>query len=248
MGVVVRYLFFAFLVFALVSCAQESEPLNVTDSEYDSAIDRYPSQIQKEALLGSLGAANSNVVPRRISSIGMTLIKHFEGWSSEVYDDPAGYCTVGFGHLIALALCADTDTTKYDGGITRKQGDEILEQDTRLARSAVSRLVTVDLTVDQFSALSSFVFNVGSNNFANSTLLRRVNAQRHDLAEREFGRWVYSGGEKFTGLEIRRACERSLFTGTLSLDKDGNFDRSKCGGLGVADSVGEPIDIQIGEE
>jgi hypothetical protein len=35
-----------------------------------------------------------------VSDAGLALVKHFEGYSPTVYEDAAGYPTIGFGHLI----------------------------------------------------------------------------------------------------------------------------------------------------
>jgi lysozyme len=45
-----------------------------------------------------------------------------------------------------------------------------LKQDLEEAGKDVSKYVQVSLTDNQFSALASFVFNVGSAAFANSTM------------------------------------------------------------------------------
>ncbi len=131
------------------------------------------------------------------------LVKKWEGLRLEPYRDSAGLWTVGYGHLLPQG-----NTLKP---ITKQQADILLDHDIETARRAVSDLVTVPLTHNQRAALVSFVFNVGRGNFANSTLLRKLNAGDYDGAAREFGRWVYAGGRKVAGLENRRFDEMQTF-------------------------------------
>lgn len=208
--------------------------------------DRVPARTLVEELQGSLGASPP-AGARPINSITVELIKHFEGWSAEAYDDPAGYCTIGFGHLIALKLCRDSDVKKYNPPLDTSEGERILEEDTRSARVVVQESVKVALNAAQFGALVSFTFNVGKGNFARSSLLRFINSGRNDLAEQEFARWVQAGGKTLPGLSIRRACEQMLFTGRLKLDAQGAFNRNACYSLGITPSTTFLIDIDRGE-
>ncbi|NUW61949.1 glycoside hydrolase family protein, partial [Cronobacter muytjensii] len=55
-----------------------------------------------------------------------------------------------------------------------------------------------------------FVFNVGGDAFAKSTLLRKLNKGDQEGACEEMRRWVYAGGMKWKGLQNRREMERSM--------------------------------------
>ena len=63
-------------------------------------------------------------------------------------------------------------------------------------------------TQGQFDALVSFAYNVGVGNLKRSTLLKKI---MHDAPaaeiQREFMKWVYSGGKKLDGLVTRRRWE-----------------------------------------
>ena len=72
-------------------------------------------------------------------------------------------------------------------------------------------LVKVDLTQNEFDALCSFIYNVGSGNFRSSTLLKELNKGNYNNAADELLRWDKSGGEVLAGLSKRRAHERDLF-------------------------------------
>jgi lysozyme len=211
-------------------------------------IDHVTSRIQVERLQGGLGAAPSNIAPRPLNQLSMMLIRDFEGWSPKPYNDAAGYCTIGFGHLIALKSCDKADIGPYGGGISEQRGLEILEADTAYARLVVRKYVSVPLSADEFGALSSFVFNVGEGNFKNSHLRMLVQSGQSRLAIREFGRWVSAGNKVQQGLVARRKCEASLFAGQLSLADSGKFERSKCVSLGIGTNIGTVVDIDRGEE
>ena len=206
-----------------------------------------PSMIQVEELKGSLGAAPSGT-PRRITLRTLELIKEFEGWRSMPYNDVAGYCTIGYGHLIALKRCEEIDLGRFANGLSEDEGQKLLLRDTVRARFAVEKLVNVPLSNSQFGALVSFVYNIGQGAFEKSTLRRKVNLGSFDLANGQFLRWVYSGGKVWKGLQNRRACEQALFRNALALNDEKKIDRSTCIALGAAPSDNELIDIGVGEK
>ncbi len=145
---------------------------------------------------------------RHVSENGLSLIKKFEGFSSTVYCCPAGYPTIGFGHV----LRADEH---FDGGIDKQQAELLLRCDVQIAERAVLRLINVPLTDGQFAALVSFAFNLGGGALQRSTLRRKVNWQEHDEVPAEFVKWVYVRGRKLPGLVKRRRCEAMLYCDTF---------------------------------
>jgi len=137
-----------------------------------------------------------------INRDGLELIKKFEGFSPTVYRCPAGVPTVYYGHLFRYEEV-------YNG--TPEDGEKYLRQDLENAERAVSRLVTAALNENQFSALVSFVFNLGEGALKGSTLLRVLNAGGYLKAADQFLRWTYAGGLILKGLVLRRSAERQLF-------------------------------------
>jgi lysozyme len=210
-------------------------------------IDVIPSQSQVEDFSVTLGIAPDENAAPPLNDIAIKLIKHFEGWSAAAYTDPAGYCTIGYGHLIALHPCEQITLAAFENPITRDGGEHILNKDTFTARLAVHDLITTDIDANEYGALSSFAYNVGKRNFTKSTLLKLVNSGNSDLAGDEFGRWVKGGGRVLPGLITRRACEASLFRGELKLNSNGEFDPASCQTLGAAPSGESLIDIDSGE-
>src|SRR5438105_3401606 len=75
--------------------------LSSADGYAPPPFERVPSELQIEELNGKLpGAAGGGLVPKPIIQLALDLIKAYEGWSPWAYDDPAKYCTIGYGHLI----------------------------------------------------------------------------------------------------------------------------------------------------
>ncbi|UTS93454.1 lysozyme [Rhizobium anhuiense bv. trifolii] len=215
----------------------------------------FPAGIQVEAQRGTLpaAAADNGRVPRRILFVSLGLIKRFEGWFPDFYDDPVGYCTIGWGHLIEKRECASVSGVKRNKFSPRpldvSAGQELLIKDIIPSRRAVDRLVVVRLTDRQFGALTSFVYNVGADNFRKSTLLKMINAGDIEGAKGQFARWNRANGVPLNGLKKRRACELALFNGYGRNLQNGLFDVSFCALLpGVAaEDPANSVDIIAGE-
>src|SRR5436190_9226813 len=114
--------------------------------------------------------------PTRLSSAGAEFIGRFEGFRGSMYNDAAGHCTIGFGHLVHHGPINGAEPAEFKHGITLQRGLALLEQDAATAAERVRAHVKVPLNQAQFDALVSFVFNVGGGAFEGSTLLKRLNA------------------------------------------------------------------------
>jgi len=135
----------------------------------------------------------------QISPRGLALIKQYEGFSALRYLCPAGYWTIGYGHVLQTAEAAHT--------MNEEEASELLAQDIR----AIMRLVSAALSQNQFDALCSFAFNLGAGALQRSTLRRKINNNEHDCVPAELLRWVYAGGRILPGLLARRRAEGQLY-------------------------------------
>ena len=144
---------------------------------------------------------------RHVTEEGLNLIKRFEGFSPTIYICPAGYPTIGYGHVV---LAHEQD--QFAAGITPAEATELLGMDVRIAQRAVLRLISVPLTDGQFDALVSFTFNLGAGALQRSTLRRKVNRGEHERVPSEFMRWTRSAGVQLRGLIFRRKAECQLYT------------------------------------
>jgi lysozyme len=140
---------------------------------------------------------------KQIGKAGLDLVKSFEGLKLRAYLCPANVWTIGFGSTGPHVTPGKV--------ITEAQADGLLQDDLDRFEKAVTRLVTVPLTQNQYDALVSFAFNVGISALERSTLLKRVNAKLFDQARAEFGKWNRAGGRPLAGLTRRRAAEAALF-------------------------------------
>lgn len=130
------------------------------------------------------------------------LIERFEGCRLHRYLCPAGYWTIGYGHVCS----------RSQPDITQTVADALLAQDMIVAEHAVLRLTRPrNPTPGQYAALVSFTFNLGAGNLAASTLIHRYREGDDWAAANEFLKWVHGGGRVLPGLVARRAAERAAF-------------------------------------
>lgn len=140
----------------------------------------------------------------KTSKIGRALIKEFEGFSPTAYVCPAGVLTIGYGHTKGVQ---EGDT------VTREEADLLLQQDLQAAENTVNA-TGLKLSQLQFDALISLVYNIGSGNFSNSTLLKllKVSTQPTADIEKWWKAWNKGGGKVLPGLQRRREAEYALYS------------------------------------
>jgi GH24 family phage-related lysozyme (muramidase)/transcriptional regulator with XRE-family HTH domain len=132
------------------------------------------------------------------------MVAGFEGYRDHAYRDVAGNQTAFFGHKL-----------KPGENVAGMDPLRVLMNDLATTLAAVHKLVKVHLGRNQENALADFVFNVGANKFANSTMLRRLNSGDFAGAADQFQHWNYAlvNGHMTTlkALTDRRSAEASLF-------------------------------------
>lgn len=146
---------------------------------------------------------------RQVNQDTINLLHSFEGLKLNAYLCPARVWTIGYGN------------TRYENGQPVRQGDVITRQRAnelfanivnREFVPAVSRMVKVPLNDNQFGALVSFAYNIGTGALGRSTLLRMINANPNNPAIRaEFLKWNRAGGRVLNGLTRRREAESNLY-------------------------------------
>lgn len=140
----------------------------------------------------------------RVTEKGIELIKRFEGFSPAKYLCPAGYLTIGYGHVIK-------EGEAFDEPIDEEEAEQLLMKDLIKFEKSVLRLINVQLTEGMFDALVSFSYNLGSGALQRSALRQKLNRAEYLDAADEFLKWVYSRGRKLKGLVLRRQAERERF-------------------------------------
>ena len=144
----------------------------------------------------------------KISNLGLELIKEFEGFSANAYLCPAKIPTIGYGN------------TFYSDGRKVKLGEQISKTDALELLEIVANKdfadeifpsIKVPVAQNQFDAMVSLAYNIGTGSFLKSTLLKKVNAGDFTGAGEEFLRWNKANGKEVLGLTRRREREKQLF-------------------------------------
>jgi lysozyme len=154
----------------------------------------------------------------QISSNCIKIVEYYETSNNlnkflKAYLDSGGVPTIGIG------------TIRYPNGQRVKLGDRInvaqayeyfrWEMNGKTAR--VNAMTRDDINQNQFDALVSIAYNIGTNGLQKSRLLRDVNHNPNNLSiATHFLSWRFDNGKMVSGLLRRRMSEAYLyFTGKL---------------------------------
>jgi len=146
----------------------------------------------------------------KISQTGIDLIKSFEGLKLTAYKCSAGVPTIGYGST----FYPDFKPVKMGDKLKDiQEAEELLKVTLQSFESTINGLFyNITLNQNQFDALVCFVYNIGPNAFAASTLLKKAKVNPNDKAiQLEFNKWINSGGKKSKGLIDRRKTESKLY-------------------------------------
>ena len=145
----------------------------------------------------------------KLNNSGYLLITEFEGFSAKPYLCSAKIPTIGYGNTY---YPDGKRVTMLDKEITRIQAFEMFKFIADKFASAVSKLVKTPLNQNQFNALVSLAYNIGTGNFASSTLLKKVNINHNDKTiELEFKKWNKVNKKEVAGLTRRRNYEANIY-------------------------------------
>jgi len=158
---------------------------------------------------------------RKVNKTTIELVKSFEGLFLKPYLCPAGIPTIGFG---SISYPNGQSVILSDPAITEEQATEYLQFEINEKAAGVEKMVSEELTDNEFGALVSFAYNLGLGSLHGSTLLKLLNAGK-DTVDREavgdqFLRWNKADGKVLAGLTRRRQAERALF---LQPDQDSSL-------------------------
>lgn len=134
-----------------------------------------------------------------INNEGLSIIKESEGLRLKAYKCPAGVWTIGYGHT--------GKEVKKGMVITEEKATELLKSDiARFEKHVSSYNQIYNFTRNEFSALVSFAYNIGSI----EGLTRNGTRTKEQIANKML-EYCNSRGAKLIGLYIRRRKERELF-------------------------------------
>lgn len=131
------------------------------------------------------------------------LVKYYESYRKKPYICPAGYLTVGYGHV----LRPGEEITE----LTVDEAGHLLSKDLQLTEKKVKVYTKVLLNSNQLDALISLVFNIGAGAYQRSTLRMKLNRSEYEEAAEEILRWNKIKGVPSKGLTRRRLKEYNLF-------------------------------------
>ena len=147
-----------------------------------------------------------------VPQAAIDLAKRFEGFERKAkrgteitaipYVCPAGFWTIGYGHLC---------DPKHPP-ITEAEAEIYLARDLMTALNATLRYCPVLVTEpeERLAAIVAFTFNLCAGRLQTSTLRRRINQKDWPSSVSELRRWVYAGGRVLPGLVARRVAESNL--------------------------------------
>lgn len=145
----------------------------------------------------------------KISQRGIDLIKQFEGFRAQSYKClvTEKYFTIGYGHY--------GPDVRLGQVITKAEGENLLRSDLVRFEAAVNKYFGYNWNQNEFDALVSFAYNIGSIDqlTANGTRSKEVIAEKMLL-------YVNSGGHKIEGLVKRRKMEHDLFVSSSEPAQD----------------------------
>jgi GH24 family phage-related lysozyme (muramidase) len=142
----------------------------------------------------------------KISDQGIAMIKEFEGLRLTTYKCAAGVKTIGYGH---------TGSDVYFGQrITEREAENLLRADlARFEKHVNSYDSAYGWTQNEFDALVSFAFNVGSIDQLTYNGVRSKKMIADKMLE-----YCKAGGKRISGLMARRQREREMFLGVDNVD------------------------------
>lgn len=143
----------------------------------------------------------------KISKKGIDLIKEFEGCRLSAYRDAVGVLTIGYGHTRGVYLGQT---------ISQEKADVLLLEDLdRYERNVTSWNYIYNWNSNEFDALVSFAFNIGSID-----QLVGYGKRSKDIIPDKMLMYCHGGGQTLAGLKRRREKERELFLEGGSLENE----------------------------
>lgn len=144
----------------------------------------------------------------KTNAAALDIIKVFEGFRSEPYLCPANVWTIGYG---STRTPDGRPVTKDTPPIDEPTATAWMQAHLDETERQVAALARVGLAENQFGALVSFTYNLGSGALQSSTLRAKLNRGDYEGAAGEFWKWRFAGGRVLGGLVARRAAEEALF-------------------------------------
>jgi lysozyme len=150
----------------------------------------------------SVPDVSPTTTPQKISGAGLDLIKRYEGFRENAYLCPAGVWTIGYG---------STHGVRPGDRIDENSAEARLRDEVRMYEKAVAHALKVPATQNQFDALVSLAYNIGTSAIVRSSAIKLHNQKQFEKAADAILLWRSANGKVLPGLVRRREEERSLY-------------------------------------
>lgn len=159
---------------------------------------------------------------QQLSVKGVTLLQGIEQLRLKPYDDQNGFdittwvegATIGYGHLIS-----QVEWPKYQNGTTKAEADILFKADLKPFVDSVKACIKVSITQWEFDALVILAFNIGTNGFKKSSVVKLINDPKVTTSyvnlEGAWKAWNKSQGKVNKGLTNRRNAEWNIFSNNV---------------------------------
>lgn len=157
----------------------------------------------------------NNVVPAKAAAMtcseaGVKFIKEYEGFRSKVYWD-GGNAYIGYGTLV--------NSKDYPDDISREEADVLMCQTLCVKEESINKAMEkygFSLTQNQFDALVSFTYNIGTGWMSSENrIFRYLKEGIQNYTDLEvvnaIGVWCHQGGKIINKLAERRLREAVMF-------------------------------------
>ncbi len=173
-------------------------PERSSEETADSAPNNEGTLAEDDRPVAMEGSANAQL---RTNQAGIDILKESEGLRLDAYES-GGRLYEGYGHQIQ-----EGEPTH----ITEAEAEEFLRSDLARFEEFVYRALTQPANENEFSAMVTLAYGIGTGRFADSTVLRKFNEGDKQAAADGFLLWVKAGGQVVEGLKVERERQRALF-------------------------------------
>lgn len=146
-----------------------------------------------------------------MSRKGLEFLRQREASRNQAYQDNVGVWTIGVGHTAAAGPPKPVRGMR----ISDEEITAILAHDLVQYEDAVEKAIKVPMKQNEFDAMVSLCFNIGTGAFSKSSVVRWCNTGNKRKAADSFLLWNKGGRPRrvIKGLTNRRNLERTMFLG-----------------------------------
>ncbi|ECL0993393.1 lysozyme [Campylobacter jejuni] len=170
----------------------------------------------KFVVVNGVSENNTQEKITHLSNDGQNLLKNIEKLRLKPYNDQNGKeitsyvkgATIGYGHLIG-----QNEWDLYKNGITLQEADKLFKSDLLPFENAVKNSINSSLAQNEFDDLVILCFNIGIDNFKNSSVAKIINGEKtgYKTLKEAWMAWNKSQNKVMQGLINRRNAEYKLY-------------------------------------